>query len=56
MAGDLEGKRRDLDRVYDHLERLEHDGADAKLIREYRALSLQLADEISEMERRRDHN
>ena len=52
MAGKLEDKRRDLDRVYDHLERLEHDGADRKLLQEYRALSRKLADEIIEMEQR----
>ena len=51
MAGNLEDKRRDLDRVYDHIERLEHDGGNAKLVKQYRALSRQLAEEIDEMER-----
>jgi hypothetical protein len=54
MVGNLDDKRRDLDRVYDHIERLEHDGGNAQLVEQYRALSRQLVDEIDAMERRGD--
>ena len=53
VASDREEKRRELDRVNDHIERLEREGADAKLISQYRALARQIADRIKEWEGRR---
>lgn len=54
MSRNLAEKRRELDRVHDHLERLDRDGADAKVVTEYRALARKLADEITDMEAQGD--
>jgi hypothetical protein len=54
MDYNLQIMRRELDRLYNRLEKLEREQADPKQIQTYRARTRQLADEISNMELGKD--
>jgi hypothetical protein len=54
MTDGIESRRRELNRLYDELEKLERAHADADLIKECRARTRQLANEITEIERAKD--
>ena len=54
MDDDIGSLRAELNRLYDELEELERFQTDPDLVRQYRALTRQLADKISDLEQARD--